>query len=84
MDKQQAITKLEQMKKAVEALPDGAEILSATIDWDQRYDQILLHNSGFLPEWEKVKTKVEDSGATAKTVLICGIFVKWYPKEENE
>lgn len=84
MDKEQVLIKADLLKKAIEALPDSAVILNVTIDYDPKYDQILLYGSGGVPEIETVETKVENGGATIKIAAISGFFVKWYPKEGDE
>lgn len=72
------------MEQAIKALPDGSDILSANCDWNPQYNQILLSDIGIVPETENAETTVESSGAVAKIAVICGIRVKWYPKEGNE
>lgn len=84
MNKEQALIKVDLLKNAIETLPDGAEILDVTIDWQQKYDQILLAHTGSVSESEVTETKVNSSGELSKIALISGFRVKWYSKEGDE
>lgn len=84
MAKEKALEKNFQVGQALMALPEGADILSVNFDWDPKYDYILLFGAGAVPEIENTETTVGSSGAVAKSTAICGICVKWYPREGNE
>lgn len=84
MDKEQALIRADLLKKAIESLPDGAEILDVTIAWNPKHDQILLARSGAVPENEVTETKVNSSWGLSKIALISGFRVKWYPEEGDK
>ena len=84
MTRGRALGKLRQLEQAIKALPVGVDVLAGHFNDYPQHDHILLSIDGSVPEAGNVETTVESSGATAKTVVICGIRVKWYPKSAKK
>lgn len=84
MGKEQMLNELDLLKSVIEDLPDDAIILCVDVCYGYKFNQILLSSCGGTPEVPGVKTKTESNGATSKYVVISGIVIKWYAREENK